>query len=185
MSGQTGENIKATKRPPSVICIQSIFGLLLARILSSVKYSKTLLFSALVDNVRLSFAHSRLALSVLISFQGVLYSISLVTTVTTCDSIEHATPFYLEERREGGGAVWGKLSLSIFWKLLVLVFISHFGIIAVALGRSLVDYALQIPCISLCFVSGFKKLMCLDLRFKRSYKKKTVHQSYLDLSFHW
>lgn len=46
------------------------------------------------------------------------------------------------------------------------MFISQFGIVAVAPGRSLVDYALQILCISLCFVTGFKKLMCCDLRFE-------------------
>lgn len=36
------------------------------------------------------------------------------------------------------------------------MFISQFNIIAVAPGWSLVDYALQIPWISLCFVSGLK-----------------------------
>lgn len=57
---------------------------------------------------RLSFTHSGLALDVLISFKGV-YSISLVTT---CDSIEHATPLYLEEGAGGekNPMLWNKAS---------------------------------------------------------------------------
>lgn len=91
VAGQKGENIKATKRPPSVICIQSIFGLLLSSGLFTVKCAKTMLFSALVDVVRLSFAHSRLVPHVLISFERCLFNF------TTCVSIAHTTPLYLEE----------------------------------------------------------------------------------------
>lgn len=54
------------------------------------------------------------------------------------------------------------------------MFISQFGIVAVAPGWSLVDYALQILCISLCFVTGFKKLMCRDLRFEYLYMKNSA-----------
>lgn len=133
-----------------------------------------MLFSALVDNVRFVFC------TFSPGTQCSHFISRCVVFNSTRDNSDNMRLYWTRHsflfRREKGGEkpVWGKLSLSIFWKLLVLVFISHFGIIAVALGRSLVDYALQIPCTSLCFVSGFKKLMCLDLRFKRSCLKNST-----------
>lgn len=166
MSAEVGDNIKATKRPPSVICIQSIFSvaaLLFPLPPLNIKNINILIHSTYCEMI--FFTPTRLVLFVPHLILKDIYPISLLTT---CVSNTHPTPLYLKKKKNQCYEV-----VFVIFYVCVWLF-SQFGIAVLAPGWSLLGYALQILRISPCFVGGFKKLMCCDLRFK--YKKWARHR---------
>lgn len=165
MSAEIGDNIKATKRPPSVICIQSIFSvaaLLFPLPLLNIKNISILIHSTYCEMI--FFTLRRLLLFVLHLILKDIYPISLLTT---CVPKTHPTPLYFKKKQQ---TLNNRSYENVFVILCVCAWLfSQFGIAVLAPGWSLIGYALQILRISPCFVGGFKKLMSCDLRFK--YKK--------------